>query len=92
MVLQKRIQNDPKRPFPATIHYFYGLFERLMSDIISDGYANHFVQTRASVPNTQNQVELGPEIELGPEDPPKWPFPARIHDVTDFLSISRVIL
>ena len=67
-------------------------FERLMSDIISNGYAKHFVQTRASLTSTQNQVESGPEIELGPEDPPKWPFSARIYDVTDFLSISRVIL
>ena len=51
-----RPEKQPKSPFGRDVRYFYGNFERLMSDIMGNGCLQHITQIPTSVTYTLDQV------------------------------------
>ncbi len=51
-----RPEKQPKSPFGRDVHYFYGNFERLLSNIMGNGCLQHITHIPTSVTYTLNQV------------------------------------
>ncbi len=51
-----RPEKQPKSPFGRDVRYFYGNFERLVSDIMGNGCLQHSKQLRTGVRSSLDQV------------------------------------
>ena len=51
-----RPEKQPESPFWCDFRYFYGHFERLVSDIMGHGCSQHLTHIPTSVTNTLDQV------------------------------------